>query len=110
MCSMRKYFGHNQINIGQLNSLSFPVNQLLGFISFMTIWLTCRSNYDPYLGTYSGFVGGDLETFTLLIYFESFSMTLLLLTTYYFSIVASTFISKTVFVSLANPNHLIRLC
>ncbi|OTF71560.1 hypothetical protein BLA29_003303 [Euroglyphus maynei] len=67
------------------------------FISFLTIWLSCRSNYDPYLGTYSGFVGGDLETIALLIDFKLFFMTTLILATYYFSIFASTIIPKTVF-------------
>nr|XP_046911374.1 uncharacterized protein LOC124492501 isoform X2 [Dermatophagoides farinae] len=54
-------------------------------------------NYDPYLGTYSGFVGGNLETIALLIDFELFFMTTLILAIYYFSIFASTIIPKTVF-------------
>lgn len=70
---------------------------LLGFTSFLCIWFACRSNYDPYLGTSSGFVGGDIETLVLLVHFSHLFMSLLLITTYYFSIIASTIISKTVF-------------
>ncbi|XP_027201819.2 uncharacterized protein LOC113795795 [Dermatophagoides pteronyssinus] len=73
------------------------VQCLCCLISFLTIWLSCRSNYDPYLGTYSGFVGGDLETFALLIHFMLFMMTTLILAIYYLSIFASTIIPKTVF-------------
>ncbi len=76
-----------------------PHPQLLGFTSFLCIWFACRSNYDPYLGTSSGFVGGDIETLVLLVHFTHLFMSLLLITTYYFSIIASTIISKTVFVS-----------
>ena len=76
-----------------------PHAQLLGFTSFLCIWFACRSNYDPYLGTSSGFVGGDIETLVLLVHFSHLFMSLLLITTYYFSIIASTIISKTVFVS-----------
>ncbi|KAI2799197.1 hypothetical protein BLOT_013205 [Blomia tropicalis] len=69
----------------------------IGFGSVLAIGLACRSNYDPYYGTNSGFVGGNIETLFLLIHFTFFFLTVLIISTYYFSIIASTIIPKTVF-------------
>ncbi|KAF7492779.1 hypothetical protein SSS_02436 [Sarcoptes scabiei] len=70
---------------------------LIGFISFICIWIACRRNYDPYSQTNDGFVGGDLETFALLIFSQTFTTTLMLGIVYSFSIITSTIIPKTIF-------------
>lgn len=76
-------------------------------VSTISLFYACRTIYDPYLGTFTGFSGGDIETTCLLFYFSTFFFSMFMIATYYFSIVAATIMSKTCYVSsmLLSPSH-----
>ncbi|XP_054163797.1 uncharacterized protein LOC128961571 [Oppia nitens] len=70
---------------------------LFGLICFLTILITCYNNYDPYSGSYMGFVGGKAETAFLLISWSSLMWSSITMLCYIFSIHSANNIPKTPF-------------